>query len=532
MYLRPPAKRYREIRHCSTGGVLKTRVLHLTAELWPYARTGGLGQAVAGLAKYQASTGTESHVVLPLYREAREHAGRLEPLCDPFTVESGGRLEEVRCWLQLEATYPKTLFLEHNPSFDRPGIYGDANGDYPDNPRRFALFASAAIEIARRIGDGNLILHAHDWHASLVPVFLRRVYRDEADLQRLPTVLTVHNGGFQGVFPSHVLRDIGLPDDLWSPDYMEWYGRLNYLKGGLHFADMVTTVSPTHALELLTDVGGFGLQHTFRKLGDRLVGIRNGIDVDEWNPRNDPDIPAPFWPEEMSGKTKCKVALQEAWGLPRRPDAPVFGMSARLVTQKGLDQIIASQSLRRLDAQFLFLGAGEAQFENALRALSARYPDRIAINTAFTDGLEHRLLAGADFLMMPSQYEPCGLTQMRAQLYGALPVARRVGGLADTIEDGVTGILYDAYSPEAFDQAVQRGVALYQDRARFAELARGAMRKVFSWAQPAEAYAAVYRRARAARAIPQPAPSDDGGERKPRKRGAAKAGRRGVNVRR
>jgi starch synthase len=532
MYLRLPAKRYREIRHCSTGGVLKTRVLHLTAELWPYARTGGLGQAVAGLAKYQAGTGTESHVVLPLYREAREHAGRLEPLCDPFTVESGGRLEEVRCWLQLEATYPKTLFLEHNPSFDRPGIYGDANGDYPDNPRRFALFASAAIEIARRIGDGNLILHAHDWHASLVPVFLRRVYRDEADLQRLPTVLTVHNGGFQGVFPSRVLRDIGLPDDLWSPDYMEWYGRLNYLKGGLHFADMVTTVSPTHALELLTDVGGFGLQHTFRKLGDRLVGIRNGIDVDEWNPRSDPDIPAPFWPEEMSGKTKCKVALQEAWGLPRRPDAPVFGMSARLVTQKGLDQIIASQSLRQLDAQFLFLGAGEAQFENALRALSARYPDRIAINTAFTDGLEHRLLAGADFLMMPSQYEPCGLTQMRAQLYGALPVARRVGGLADTIEDGVTGILYDAYSPEAFDHAVQRGVSLYQDRARFAELARGAMRKVFSWAQPAEAYAAVYRRARAARAIPQPAPSDDGGERKPRKRGAAKAGRRGVNVRR
>jgi starch synthase len=233
-------------------------------------------------------------------------------------------------------------------------------------------------------------------------------------------------------------------------------------------------------------------------LGDRLVGIRNGIDVDEWNPRNDPHIPAPFWPEEMTGKVKCKVALQEAWGLPHRPEAPVFGMSARLVMQKGLDQIVASQSLRQLDAQFLFLGAGEAQFENALRALAARYPDRIAINTAFTDPLEHQLLAGADFLMMPSLYEPCGLTQMRAQLYGALPVARRVGGLADTIEDGVTGILYDAYSPEAFDHAVQRGVTLYEDRAWFTELARGAMRKDFSWAQPAEAYAAVYRRAQAA----------------------------------
>ena len=511
---------------------MKTRVLHLTAELWPYARTGGLGQAVAGLADYQAGSGTESHVVLPLYREAREHAGKLEPLFEPFTVESGGRRETVRCWHQVGDDYPKTLFLEHNASFDRPGIYGDSGGDYADNPRRFALFASAAIEIARRIGEGNLILHAHDWHAALVPVFLRRVYRDEPDLQRLPCVLTVHNGGFQGVFPPPVLKEIGLPDDLWSPDFMEWYGRLNYLKGGLRFADMVTTVSPTHAFEVLTDVGGFGLQHSFRQLGDRLVGIRNGIDVDKWNPATDPDIPARFTPDNLSGKVRCKAELQEAWGLPRRADVPLFGMSARLVAQKGLDQIVASQSLRLLDAQFIFLGAGEAQFENALRALAARFPSRVGVNTGFTDVLEHHLLAGADFLMMPSLYEPCGLTQMRAQLYGALPVARRVGGLADTIDDGVTGILYDAYSPEAFDHAVQRAVTLYQDRARFTELARGAMRKDFSWRQPAEAYAAVYQRAQAARAISQPS-STGKGKRAPRKRSSTGSkGGRGVNARR
>ena len=509
---------------------MKTRVLHLTAELWPYARTGGLGQAVAGLADYQAASGTESHVVLPLYREARAHAARLEPFTDPFTVTSGGRVEEVRCWRQAGDKYPKTLFLEHEPSFDRPGIYGDSGGDYADNPLRFALFASASIEIARIIGEGNLILHAHDWHASLVPVFLRRVYRDEPDLQRLPVVLTVHNGGFQGVYPSEVLRKIGLPPDMWSPDFMEWYGRLNYLKGGLLYADMVTTVSPTHAFELLTDVGGFGLQHSFRALGDRLVGIRNGIDVDKWDPKNDPDILAPFTPDDLSGKVRCKAALQDAWGLPRRPDVPVFGMSARLVAQKGLDQIVASQSLRLLDAQFIFLGAGEAQFENALRELAAQFPARIAINTAFTDKLEHELLAGADFLMMPSLYEPCGLTQMRAQLYGALPVARRVGGLADTIDDGVTGILYDAYSPDAFDHAVQRAVTLYQDRPWFTDLAKGAMRKDFSWREPADAYAAVYRRALAARAVPQPASTDGGRAR--RKRTATGKGGRGVNARR
>jgi starch synthase len=514
---------------------LKTRVLHLTAELWPYARTGGLGQAVAGLADYQAASGTESHVVLPLYREARAHVGKLEPLCEPFEVESAGKLEEVRCWHQVDDDYPKTLFLEHNASFDRPGIYGDSGGDYPDNHRRFALFASASIEIARRLGRGNLILHAHDWHAALVPVFLRRVYRDEPDLQRLPVVLTVHNGGFQGVFPYDALRDIGLPEDMWSPDYMEWYGRLNYLKGGLRYADMVTTVSPTHAFELLTDVGGFGLQHSFRRLGDRLVGIRNGIDVKEWDPSHDPPIAARFSADDMSGKARCKAALQESWGLPRRPDIPVFGMSARLVAQKGLDQIVASQSLRLLDAQFLFLGAGEAQFENALRELQTRFPQRVVVNTAFTDALEHQLLAGADFLVMPSLYEPCGLTQMRAQLYGALPVARRVGGLADTIEDGVTGILYEAYSPEAFDHAIQRAVTLYQDRSWFTELARGAMRKDFSWRQPAEAYAAVYRRAQAARTIPELAATDDtsgGGARKPRKRSTTSKSGRGVNARR
>lgn len=509
---------------------MKTRVLHLTAELWPYARTGGLGQAVADLADHQAKSGTESHVVLPLYREARARAGELEPFCDSFEVESGGGLEVVRCWRQVGDTYPKTLFLEHNPSFDRAGIYGEGGSDYPDNPKRFALFASAAIEIARRIGEGNLILHAHDWHAALAPVYLRRVYRDEPDLQRLPSVLTVHNGGFQGVFPYQVLHQIGLPEEMWSPDFMEWYGRLNFLKGGLLYADMVTTVSPTHAFELLTDVGGFGLQHSFRALGDRLVGIRNGIDVDRWNPANDPDIAATFTADDLSGKVKCKAALQASWGLPRRPDIPLFGMSARLVAQKGLDQIVASHSLRQLDAQFIFLGAGEAQFENALRELAARYPARIAINTGFTDKLEHQLLAGADFLMMPSLYEPCGLTQMRAQLYGALPVARRVGGLADTIDDGVTGILYDAYSPDAFDHAVQRAVTLYQDRPWFTELAKGAMRKDFSWAQPAEAYAAVYRRALAARAIPQPTASPGG--RAPRKRSSTSKGGRGVNARR
>jgi starch synthase len=481
---------------------LKPRVLHLTAELWPYARTGGLGQAVSGLAAHQAADGVDSNVLLPLYREARQHAGPLEPFGEPFPVTIGGQREELRCWREVAEELPRKLFLDHPPSFDRGGIYSDNGNDYVDNHRRFALFARGAIEVARMLGgdDGSLIIHAHDWHAALAPVYLRHVHRDRADLQAMPCVVTVHNGGFQGVFPPATLYELGLPADLWSLDFMEWYGRLNFLKGGLVFADMVTTVSPTHAREVLTEVGGFGLHHTFRNLGERLVGIRNGIDLVAWDPVQDYEIVARFGPDDPSGKRRCKDALQETWRLPQVPDTPLFAMSARLVAQKGMDQIVDSRSLRELDAQFVFLGAGEAQFENALRALAGQYPDRIAVNTNFTDRLEHHLLAGADFLMMPSLYEPCGLTQMRAQRYGALPVARRVGGLADTIEDGVTGILYDAYSPAAFDAAVQRAVALYQDRARFDELARGAMRRDFSWREPAEQYHDVYRRAYAARA--------------------------------
>src|SRR6185503_1802780 len=231
----------------------RVRVLHLTAELWPFAQTGGLGQAVAGLAAYQSHAGLDTNVLLPLYREARANAGALEPLCDPSTVQVADRTSELRCWRQANAADgPQVLFLEHDASFDRGGIYGTPDGDYPDNHHRFALFGLGALEVARRLGLDGLILHAHDWHAALAPVYARE-NATRADQRELPCVVTVHNGGFQGVFPPATLREIGLPERLWSPDFMEWYGRLNYLKGGVVSADLVTTVSPTHAVELQSE---------------------------------------------------------------------------------------------------------------------------------------------------------------------------------------------------------------------------------------------------------------------------------------
>jgi len=475
-------------------------VLHLTAELWPYARTGGLGQAVADIAAAQARGGMKAGVMLPLYRTARDHITDLVPACEPFTVALGGISEEIHCWqLADPGSGPATLFLDHPPSFDRDGIYGEGGVDYPDNFRRFALFSLAAVEVASRLAAPRGILHAHDWHNALAPVYLRVNHGGRPECDRLGCVLTVHNGGFQGLFGRDVLPAIGLPEHFWSLDFMEWYGRLNYLKGGLKFADMVTTVSPTHAVEMRTEVGGFGLHDVFAGLGDRFVGIRNGIDTVRWSPETDADITAHYSADDLAGKVKCKAALQRAWSLPQRARVPVFGMSARLVSQKGLDLIVGSESLARADAQFVFLGAGEARYEAALHQLAVEMPDRIAVNTAFTDRLEHRLLAGADFLLMPSLYEPCGLTQMRAQRYGALPVARRVGGLADTIADGVTGFLFDDYTPAEFDRAVRRAMSVYHDQPMYTEHARAAMRRDFSWTEPLAQYAAVYRRALAAR---------------------------------
>lgn len=474
-------------------------VLHLTAELWPWARTGGLGQAVADLASYQARAGLPSAVLLPFYRVARESAPDLIPSGDPFTVQLGDTREEVRCW-QLAGTGagPRTLFLDHPASFDRAGIYGEGGTDYPDNYRRFALFSLAAVEIAARHGGTAPVLHAHDWHTALAPVFMRVTHGGRPELDRVPCVVSVHNGGFQGVFDHAVLGALGLPESLWSLDFMEWYGRLNYLKGGLKFTDMVTTVSPTHAIEMRTEVGGFGLHDVFQGLGDRLVGIRNGIDTVLWNPASDEELTVAYSADDLAGKTRCKAALQRAWNLPLRSRTPVFGMSARLVSQKGLDLIVASESLRHAAAQFVFLGAGEAKYEDALHELAREYPDRVAVNTAFTDRLEHRLLAGADFLLMPSLYEPCGLTQMRAQRYGALPIARRVGGLADTIVDGVTGFLFDEYTSAEFDRVVRRALAVYADQPVYVEHARAAMGLDFSWTEPLAQYGEVYRRARAA----------------------------------
>ena len=471
-------------------------VAHLTAEYWPFARTGGLGEAVTGLANNQAAAGHPTTVVMPLYQLVRETTPSLERTAHPLALTLGGHIEHA--WLYrtpAATTGPKVFFIEHPDFFDRAGIYGDNGADYPDNARRFAFFCLAALTALPEIAPETQLLHAHDWHTALAPVYLRTTFRGQPFHDRLATVLSVHNAGFQGHFPPDTLPQLGLLPELYNDDVFEWYGRMNMLKGGLAYSDVAVTVSPTHARELRTPEGGFGLQETFTAMGDRLTGILNGIDPVLWNPETDPEIPGNYSRSDLTGKRRCKSALQRAYGLALEPHTPLFGMSARMVSQKGLDLVLGADLLATTDAQFIFLGAGEHRYHEALASLAAAAPDRVAVEFMFTDHVEHRLLAGADALLMPSLYEPCGLTQLRAQHYGAIPVARRVGGLSDSIEDGVTGFLFDPYEPAALAQAIRRAVECYADRTAWRKMVREAMAREFGWNRSAEQYLALYRRA-------------------------------------
>ena len=471
------------------------RIIHLTAEYWPYIRTGGLGEAVSGMANFQSMRDVEVTVVLPLFQRIREGDHGLKPLGEPFTVQVGSRAEEARLW---EATKgsdgPRVLLVENDGYFGRPGAYGEKGKDYPDNHLRFSFLAAAAAQILPELAPGPdpVLLHMHDWHTALAVVYLRALGQGDAFADRVATVLSVHNGGFQGTFPAETLPEMGLPWELYTMDCMEWYGRANMLKGGLAFTDMATTVSPSHSFELRTEDGGFGLHDTFLELHDRLAGVLNGIDFRVWDPETDPYIPANYSRDDLSGKALCKATLQREYGLPQEPDRLLIGMVARMAAQKGMDLILGGRAIREADAQFIFLGSGEPRYEEGFTNIAAAYPDRVAVELGFTEEREHQIIAGADALLMPSLYEPCGLTQMRAMRYGTPPLARRVGGLEDTIEDGTTGLLFDDYKPERLDWIVERAVFRYRKPASWQDMAEHGMLQDFSWERAVDRYFEIY----------------------------------------
>lgn len=469
------------------------KILFISSEVAPFSKTGGLGDVAGALPAALASLGHDVKVVTPRYRELRD-ADTLTPTGQSLVVrfpsgEASGPILSARLSENLEVLFLENAFLYGN----RDGLYGDAAGEFADNARRFAYLSVGALQAAQRLRFVPDIIHANDWQTGLVPVALQRGFRSTA-LARAKSVFTIHNLAYQGQFPKGVMDELGLPWDLFTPEGLEFYDAVNFLKSGLVYSDALTTVSPTYAREIQAAEQGYGLDGLMRRRAHRLHGILNGIDTQEWDPQADPVLPARFGPRELQGKAACKRELLSRFGLPEG-DAPLFAIVSRLAWQKGTDLLLdVLPTALQADIRFVGIGTGEARLEDGLRELQARHPKQLAFNVGFDPALSHLIEAGADFFLMPSRYEPCGLNQMYSLRYGTVPIVRATGGLVDTVEGGLdgTGVLFEAFHPAALLAAIRRALALYADPPRLEEFRRRGMEKDFSWSASARKYEAVY----------------------------------------
>lgn len=470
------------------------KILFVASEVAPFSKTGGLGDVAGALPAELAALGHEVKVVSPRYASVRDP--RLTPtghgleLRFPFGTERGPVLS-----LPL-APRLELLFLEHEHYFNRGGLYGDAAGEFGDNHRRFTYLSLGALQAAQRLGFTPDILHVNDWQTGLAPVALKRGFGPTA-LGRTRSVLTIHNLAYQGQFGKHVMEELGLPWDLFTFDQgLEFYDGINFLKGGLQFADALTTVSPTYAREIQEPEGGANLDGLLRRRQGVLRGILNGIDVNEWNPRTDPVLPERYDAENLAGKAACRTALLRQFGLPEDEAAPVVGIVSRLAWQKGIDLLleVLPRALQEEGLCFVAVGNGEGHYEEGLRELQRRFPRQVGSFIGFNPELSHLVEAGADFFVMPSRYEPCGLNQMYSLRYGTVPVVRSTGGLVDTVEEGPegTGIRFDAFHPEALLEALRRARALYAEPERLRAFQRRGMGQDFSWAASARQYERLF----------------------------------------
>jgi starch synthase len=486
-----------------------------------FAKTGGLADVAGSLPRALARRGCDCAVILPLYRTARR-AAPMEPAGEPFHVPVGGQPVEGRLWRsRLPGSDVPAFLIEQNGYFDRDdpargsGLYqyAEADGrrrDYGDNCARFVFFCRAVLEAVRLLDFWPDVLHCNDWQTGLIPVYLREDYSrwpNPAARERylgLKTLFTIHNIAYQGHFWHHDMGLAGLSWRLFNHHQLEYHGGLNFLKAGLVFADYLSTVSPTYAREIQTPYYGNGMQGVLIARRDRLRGIVNGVDYGVWDPASDPHLPARYGPDDPEpGKAVCKAALQRRLELSPEPDAPLLGVVARLVEQKGVDLICrAAPSFLGQGAQLAVLGEGDPHWHAALEGLRGRFPGRVGLRLGFDEGLAHQIEAGADLFLMPSLYEPSGLNQLYSMKYGTPPVVRATGGLADTVteadparlEDGAaTGFRFAAYSPEALLEALSRAFALYRRRPEpWGRLLRNAMGQDWSWDRSAAEYERLY----------------------------------------
>lgn len=477
------------------------RIIIASPEAVPYVKTGGLADVAGALLREFRARGERASLVLPLYRAVRE-GFRLHPTGKSFTLQMGIRRVSAGIWSTDKTSCPAAYFISCDELYDRPELYGTARGDYTDNALRFAFFSRAVLETCLALNIRPDVIHCNDWQTGLVPLFLKDLYRKKTGLAGTASVLTIHNLGYQGLFPKTDIRDTGLGWEHFTIDKMEFHDMLNYLKAGLNYADVLNTVSETYAREILRPENGFGLDDLLRQRKKDLYGIINGIDYDEYDPGRDRLLPAQYDQDDLEGRKACRQMLLKEAGL-GNDGSPVIGIVGRLAAQKGFDLI--ADGLPELLAkgfQVVLLGKGEAYYQDLLSGLSEQYPGRVSVRIGFEERFARLIYAGADFFLMPSKYEPCGLGQLIALRYGAIPVARRTGGLTDTITDddhapGLgTGFLFSDYSVRAMAGAAGRGLRAFADHERFRGLMQRAMTADFSWDAATDRYALLYAKAR------------------------------------
>ncbi|MCS6951623.1 MAG: glycogen synthase GlgA [Bryobacterales bacterium] len=466
-------------------------VLMVASEAAPFVKTGGLADVLGALPLALHSLGEDVAVVLPRYRNADAATG--ERLWTGHPVWLGGVCYPVDIWRASRSGVPYYL-VDCPPLYAREGLYTDAAGrDFPDNHIRFAVLCRAAIALARHLVRPR-IFHCHDWQASLVAVYLRTLLAGDPTLMTSKILLTIHNIGYQGLFEPAILPEIGLDATLFHINALEFYGRVNLLKGGIVFSDAINTVSKTYAAEIQTPEYGCGLDGVLRARAGRLYGILNGADYTEWNPETDPFIAARYSASDLSGKRLCKRDLIALVGLPDDAiERPLVGIVSRFVGQKGFDLLeeVAAELLQ-MDLSLVALGTGEPRYEQLFRDLAAACPSKVAVRIAYDNVLAHKIEAGADIFLMPSRYEPCGLNQMYSLRYGTVPVVRATGGLDDTIDES-TGFKFKEYTGPALLRALREAVAAWHDPGRWHSLIQNGMRRDFSWLASAAEYQALYR---------------------------------------
>lgn len=475
------------------------KIVQVASELYPYVKTGGLADVVGSLARALAAAGHDVDVFVPGYRAVLDHpeaagAERLQRL----RIEMGDVFMSGDVRMFSPAPRLRVFLIGREEFFDRRGPYGNGERDYEDNHHRYIFFCKGVVETLRAQRIQADIVHSHDWQAGLLSLLLRDAEDRHRTTLAIRTVHTIHNIAFQGVFPMRSFYRTNLPDEVMGIDGVEFYGQMSMMKGGILFADRVTTVSPRYAQEIQTTAFGCGLEGVMQMRAEDLTGLINGIDTSVWNPATDAWLPANYSPDDLTGKARCRAELLKAHGMDPTLSGPVFGMVCRLTAQKGVDLVLANREFfERESAALVILGTGEAELEAAVRELAKALPGRVAAAQRLDERMSHLVEAGSDFFLMPSRFEPCGLNQMYSLAYGTVPIVTRVGGLVDTVIDLAdepatgTGIMVDT-TAEGVAAGLARAVQLYAEPKKLAAVRRRGMTQDFSWTRAAQAYEALY----------------------------------------